>query len=246
MTPTINKVNYFNKASASPSDDAPRVNCQTIEYTSVNPHNPSQTLRIIAFSDTHGQHAALGQLPHCDILIFAGNMLSESKNMSETEAKDVLLSFNVWLGQQTAKHKIVIGGNHDQKLEDLQSRIYMAGIQNLFSNATYLCNTSITIEGLNIVGIPFSVKDTGNQGFQSREATKQTEDFLNFLIERNTKVDVLVTHGPCENIATMLKPKLAHISGRAKNNYGIGRIMHVPLEIEGERGCLCCTSWYVY
>lgn len=232
MTTPLTKVNYFNKITADPRDDTLRVPLTSVSYSSLNPHDSNHTLRIIAFSDTHGEHEVLGQLPHCDILIFCGNMLNESKKMTDAEARTHLEAFNEWLGKQSAIHKIIIGGNHDVKLEELQQKIFTAGIAKLFSNATYLCNSSVTIQGLNIVGLPFSVKDSGNQGFQSNESVRASQDYLNYLIEKNTKVDILITHGPCENIGTMLKPKLAHFSGRAKANYGITRVMHAPLEIE--------------
>ena len=99
-------------------------------------------MKIICISDTHGQHENL-IVPNGDLLIHAGDITS-------TGDKEDLIKFNNWLGNLPHKYKIVIAGNHDFYYE-----IHPEETKKIFSNAIYLNDSGVSIEGL-IFGVrPF-------------------------------------------------------------------------------------------
>jgi 3',5'-cyclic AMP phosphodiesterase CpdA len=64
---------------------------------------------------------------------------------TEKEIKD----FNEWLGTLKFKHKIIIAGNHDFAFEqNPEARSWI-------TNATYLQDESIVIEGIKFYGSPW-------------------------------------------------------------------------------------------
>ena len=98
-------------------------------------------MRIVCFSDTHGYHEKV-EIPDGDILIHAGDF-SRRGSTSEQEA------FDVYLGGLPHTHKIVIAGNHDWSLEDVDDP------ESRFHNAAYLQDSSITIDGVKFYGAPW-------------------------------------------------------------------------------------------
>lgn len=56
-----------------------------------------------------------------------------------------MVEFNEWLGVLPHRHKIVIAGNHEMALDELKHS--PAEIKALFTNATYLQDDEITVEG---------------------------------------------------------------------------------------------------
>ena len=60
-----------------------------------------QMVRVVAVSDTHGLHDALGPLPPGDILIHCGDFTDKGS------AAEVA-SFNRWLGEQPHAVKLVV------------------------------------------------------------------------------------------------------------------------------------------
>lgn len=137
-------------------------------------------MRLILISDTHGRHDQIESLPAGDVLICAGDFMNSGL------APEEVISFNHWLSKQPIKHRVVCGGNHDrlfQKTPELALRF--------LTNATYLENTGVTIDGVSIWGSPY------------------TPEFLNwaFMYPRGAAanqywdqipagLDVLITHGP--------------------------------------------------
>ena len=85
-------------------------------------------------------------MPDGDILIHAGDMTPRG------EKKD-LEKVNKWLGTLPHKHKIIIAGNHDFAFEKTP-----AEARSWFTNAIYLEDESITLEGLKIYGSPWQPK----------------------------------------------------------------------------------------
>lgn len=69
---------------------------------------PEGWTRFVCFSDTHGKHNLIPKdsCPEADVLLHAGDFT----NTGELEQVE---SFNEWLSNYPAKHKIVIAGNHD-------------------------------------------------------------------------------------------------------------------------------------
>jgi hypothetical protein len=61
------------------------------------------------------------------------------------------LSFNFWLGEQPFDSRIVIGGNQDRLFQDSPQQA-----RALLTNAIYLENTGVTINGVSFWGSPYT------------------------------------------------------------------------------------------
>lgn len=131
-------------------------------------------MKILHISDTHGEHHKILGLPEADVLVHSGDCTLHS---TEQEVLDFLR----WFGSLPFKHKIFIGGNHDDIL-------YGASIEGLDANVHYLCNSGIVIKGIKFYGVPMF-----------------TYDCLTGQDERNyanipPDTDVLITHCPAYGI----------------------------------------------
>jgi Icc-related predicted phosphoesterase len=187
-------------------------------------------MRIVNISDTHGSHWKVPKLPDGDVLIHAGDF------MLSGHVADEIFNFNHWLGMQPHRYKIVIAGNHDILFERQNSFA-----RSLLTNAIYLENSGVEIEGLKFWGSP------------------QQPEFMNwaFNVPRGLPIrrywdripndtDVLITHGPpvgirdkirrnsehlgCDELllaVDRVKPKL-HIFGHIHGGYGEGSSPFVP------------------
>lgn len=181
--------------------------------TAVAGTSGAKSLRIIVISDTHERHYTLGTLPRCDILIHAGDILMSSRVQSEAKVKHKLRDFNNWMKQQDASYKIVVGGNHDKLLEEFPEEI----LKEIFTDCTYLCNTAIDAMGVKIWASPCSQGASDNKAFQSKEFRMAAEDAA----RKAGPVDILVTHGTCDNLQAILRPRLMHISGHYHLYHGL-------------------------
>ena len=95
---------------------------------------------ILHLSDTHSKHHELRNLPPADIIIHSGDI-------SFAGSENEIMDFIEWFGGLPYKYKIFIAGNHDFCL-------YKANIDRLPENCFYLCNSSITIQGIRFYGVP--------------------------------------------------------------------------------------------
>ncbi len=139
-------------------------------------------MRIICISDTHNLHKDTF-IPDGDILIHAGDITAIGN-------KEIVVDFNQWLGQLPHKHKIVIAGNHDLcfESEDFQTESFL-------TNATYLKNSGIEIEGLKIWGSPISPISPkfGNDWAFNIERGDKIRKYWEKI---PTDTDILITHCP--------------------------------------------------
>ena len=126
---------------------------------------------ILAISDTHGQHRALGELPEADVLVHSGDFTQEG---TEQEACD----FMNWLCDLPHKHKIFIAGNHDLCMHGATR------IEGLPDNVHYLCNSGVEIFGLRFYGVPMFVQDI------------QDGSYAHFIQQIPDHTDILITHQP--------------------------------------------------
>ena len=142
-------------------------------------------MKIVAISDTHGMHRQL-TIPDGDVLIHSGDFAG---NGSFSEFKD----FCAWLGALPHKHKIVVAGNHDRRLESTNTRDKSIAI--ISEVATYLQDSSIVIDSVKFYGSPWQ-PEFCNWAFNlpRGEALKEKWD----MIEEDT--NVLITHGPPHTI----------------------------------------------
>lgn len=176
-------------------------------------------MKIVAISDTHEKHKNL-KIPNGDILIVAGDITERIYSISAE-------MFNAWLGELPHKYKIVIAGNHDFYFQHFPDRI-----EKTLSNAIYLNESSVTIEGIRIWGTPWS-KWFYDWAFNIPVGTD-----AEYWKKIPDGIDILVTHGPpygildtvksnnksagCTELlkaVQRVKPKL-HIFGHIHESYG--------------------------
>ncbi len=177
------------------------------------------SLRVVAISDTHGQHRQL-DLPEGDLLVHAGD-IGSGRVWSELE------DFNLWLGLLPHRHKVVIAGNHDFWFERFPERARAT-----ITNATYLQDEALEVEGFQIYGSPWQPK-FGGWAFNLRRG----EEIAKVWSRIPADVDLLLTHGPpqgvldrsaqghlcgCESLAerlTEIHPQY-HVFGHIHEGYG--------------------------
>lgn len=172
---------------------------------------------IVATSDTHGH---LVEVPDGDVLIHAGDAtrVGSAKQIEE---------LNEWFGRQMHKHKILVAGNHDFLFErdGEVARKYI-------TNAVYLQDQMVTIDGINIYGSPWVPRFFDWAFMKSRQELESVWDRI------PDDVDVLVTHGPpggildrvgaqsvgCsalrQRLDGMRKPPRLHVFGHIHEGYG--------------------------
>ncbi len=178
--------------------------------------------RIVTISDTHSRHQKIKSMPEGDILIHSGDA-------TERGGIDEIVAFNEWLGTLPYLHKIFVAGNHDWLFE--RSPQFAP---TLMSNAHYLLDNFIEIEGLKIYGAPwqprfFDWAFNVDRGAAIAQKWQMIPD----------DIDVLITHGPphgildevayrhehvgCEELLPVvhrIKPR-AHIFGHIHSGYGM-------------------------
>eukprot|EP01080_Neovahlkampfia_damariscottae_P008696 gene8696-643_t len=135
-------------------------------------------VKIVHISDTHlKMDDFIKKIEPCDILIHTGDITNAGGNK---ELKD----FNDALGKCTqAKHKVIIGGNHD-----FYENLSVEEIQKLLTNGIYLFESSVTIEGIKIWGAPWV--PFNQMAFTPKEDTKELWKKV------PEDCDILMTHCP--------------------------------------------------
>lgn len=99
--------------------------------------------RLVLMSDTHNKHLEISQVPEGDILVHAGDF-SARGSLAE------LSNFNEWLGTLSHRYKILVAGNHDHCFQRTPEQA-----RNLITNAIYLQDSSVELEGLHFYGSPW-------------------------------------------------------------------------------------------
>lgn len=199
-------------------------------------------MKVALFSDTHATHGKI-TIPNADILIFAGDM-------THCRTSQDVADFNNFLGSLPHKHKIVVGGNHDQRLaRDLEKA------KSLLSEATYLQDESVVIAGITIYGAPWqpTFNDYACDAFALPRGKALKEKWSKIPSE----VDILVTHTPpsgildkdgpvshgCSDLTaavSRLKPKY-HVFGHIHSHHGMithGGTNYINCNVQGKDGAL--------
>jgi Icc-related predicted phosphoesterase len=151
---------------------------------------------ILHLSDTHSKHHELHNLPPADIIIHSGDI---SFAGSENEVMD----FIEWFGALPYKYKIFIAGNHDDCL-------FGANIDGLPQNCYYLCNSSVTIQGVKFYGTPMFMEDA------------MSGDYDRNIQKVPTDTNVLITH----------QPPYGFLDYSANINYGDSKLLQIVLKIK--------------
>lgn len=187
------------------------------DLASLQTNEGEKPLRVIVISDTHEKHDLLGTLPACDLLIHTGDVLMRSRYYTPAYAHKKYLAFREWLVQQRATRKVLVGGNHDCHLEDMSDE----ALTSLFPphlGIAYLCNKRIEVDGLSVFASPYSKGGSDNRAFQSKNFRSET---IEALTSPSNPIDILITHGPCEDIREKVRPRLLHVFGHIHAQHGL-------------------------
>ncbi len=145
-------------------------------------------MKIIAISDTHGQHGKV-VLPEGDAIIHAGDV-----SVRGTESQ--IVDFINWFSGLNYRYKIFIAGNHDFFFE----RESQEKIKSLIpENVIYLNDSGIELEGIKIWGSPIQpwFQDWAFNRQRGIDIRKHWD-----MIPGDT--DILITHGPAKGILDRL------------------------------------------
>ena len=144
-------------------------------------------MKIMFLSDTHGRHLEItelyGKLPYVDIIVHSG----DCTRYGEFEETDLFMN---WFSKQNSKHKVLVAGNHDFVLQQMDRRNWL--LANNYG-VTYLEDSFININGIGIYGSPWSPV------FGMWAFMKQRNDELDEVWQKvptDGSVDLLVTHTP--------------------------------------------------
>lgn len=197
-------------------DDGSFDGCNDSYFLKDMPICDSKNMRIFCVSDTHERHSVIKNSPElsCNIFIHAGDIFMTNRMMSVEGARSKLLDFNNWLGDQPATHRLVIPGNHDRIFEILSPE----ELRSILTNGTILINETIEIDGYTIFGSPISKGRSDNQAYQSQEFR---EECFSKAKSIGKNVDILISHGPYQQLVDIVQPQFAYIFGHAHGHYGI-------------------------
>ncbi len=139
-------------------------------------------MKLVAVADTHRAFEKL-KVPDGDVFIQAGDI--DVYNVSDA------IRYNKWLGRLPHKHKLIVGGNHDQWLAENT----MDYKRSVLSNGTYLENSGVEIDGVKFWGSP--ITPTFNDWFFMADRGESIARYWDLVPE---DTDVIITHGPPKNI----------------------------------------------
>lgn len=192
-------------------------------------------MKIVHMSDNHG--IIPKDVEECDILVHSGDVT----NIGELSQ---VFNFITWISRQKARFILFIGGNHDRSFDEVFMREH--GRKNIYedfreilkglpSNAYYLENEDIIIDGVKFWGSPV----TPDFFPESWAFNKTRGKIITEVWEKIPKdTDVIITHGPpygildkcidysrvgCKDLlkkVELIKPKL-HLFGHIHEAYGV-------------------------
>lgn len=170
-------------------------------------------VRVVILSDSHGLHRRV-RVPPGDLLIHAGDFTSAGE-------LHVVRDFNLWLGELPHTHKVVIAGNHEITFEDPDTRERAIS---LLTNARYLEDREVRVEGLRIWGSPWQ-PEFNDWAFNLKRGEPLRAKWS--LIPRDG-VDVLVTHGPPHGVLDLTRP----FEGEKSRNVGCEELLQAVREVK--------------
>ena len=160
-------------------------------------------MKIMFLSDTHGRHLEItelyGELPYVDIIVHSG----DCTRYGEFEETDLFMN---WFSKQNAKHKVLVAGNHDFVLQQMDRRNWL--LANNYG-VTYLEDSFINIDGIGIYGSPWSPV-FGMWAFMKHRNAELDEVWQK--VPTDGSVDLLVTH----------TPRYGRFDVSVRGNYNVG------------------------
>ncbi len=154
-------------------------------------------MKVVCLADTQGyaNYIDPSLVPDADMLVVGGD-LAGGGSLTELGA------FNNWLGELPHKYKVIVGGNHDQGLRQLDGHSF-------FTNGIYLQDELIEIEGLKIYGSPVNEMNELRKWYDWAFCDPQ---YLERACEAIPEgLDILLTHGGPYGILDQLQPNHAGV-----------------------------------
>jgi Icc-related predicted phosphoesterase len=148
----------------------------------------NKKLKIWHISDTHTYHGLLNIPENIDMVIHSGDC---SNPQDVIRSHGEIIDFMNWFELLPIKYKVFVAGNHDIAIE----RKWITREHFVEKNIIYLENESITIDGINIWGSPYTPSFGNGWAFnEKRDKLHNTWS----TIPDNT--DIVITHGPPKGI----------------------------------------------
>ena len=182
------------------------------------------SLKICCLSDTHQHHKKI-KVPECDMIIHAGDFTYHGE-------LDEVQKFLKWYGEQPAKHKLLICGNHEVEISKQPFQL----LQQLCGDngVEILHNSHTVIEGLTIFGSPNSNKFGHGWAYNSTE-----EELENIYSTILPDVDIIITHGPAYGSLDLCPGGRVGSTSLAKRMWDLEKLkLHVTGHIHESRGTL--------
>ena len=159
-------------------------------------------MRILHFSDTHGIHRRIKDMPEADVIVHSGDI---SNNGTEEE----VLDFLNWFIDLSYPNKIFVTGNHDLCLWDAE------GIEDLPDNLHFLQDKSITIDGVKFFGLAYNHSEKLIPASTNIVITHEPPVML-----QEESAGIHWGNSPLRNRIFGIKPRY-HLFGHAHNGYGV-------------------------
>lgn len=141
-------------------------------------------MKILFLSDTHSKGLSKIfdglYIDDVDVLVHCGDF----SNMGKLHE---MINFNKWLGKLPFKHKIFIAGNHDLCMEKDPN-----WAKSIITNATYLQDEELIIDGVKFYGTPWCVS-FGSWAFGLPGNSEAMEKKRAMIPD---DVEILITHTP--------------------------------------------------
>lgn len=175
-------------------------------------------LRIVVLADTHTRHDCIDHLPAADLLVHCGDIMMTGRLLSPSSQLHTLDSFDRWMGETRARHRLFVAGNHDHVLHHHFDKKTERKAK--FSNAQYLENDFVEIEEMQLFATPISHGKSGNQAFQTHAFFEHSLHKVRQLATARPEIDVLITHGFSPEIEEAIGHHL-HLCGHFHERYGV-------------------------
>ncbi len=146
-------------------------------------------MEITCVSDLHGFYP---KLEGGDLLIIAGDLTARDTDVEYYEV------FH-WISQQKYKKKIIIAGNHDNRI---CNHVHFP------DHFEYLCDSGTEFEGLKIWGSPWTRSFVGMNPHCKAFTLDTEEELAKKWALIPDDVDILITHSPPYGILDKLKPRI--------------------------------------
>jgi hypothetical protein len=145
-------------------------------------------MKIWHISDTHTYHGLLDIPKDVDMVIHSGDC---SNPQEIVKSHSEILDFINWFSMLPIKHKVFVAGNHDVAIE----RNWITRDHFIEKDIVYLQNESITLDGVNIWGSPYT-PSFGNGWAFNKKRDKLHDLWATIPDDTN----MVISHGPPKGI----------------------------------------------